>query len=260
MNYCSNEDVLVRPRACTHAAHLYTDSGSLCGALARYVGAGVERGEAAVVIAVEGHTREMVERLGEGGRDVGALLASGQLVCLDADAVLGRIMDGREPDARAFDEAVRRVVDGALGKFPGLCAYGELVNILWHQDNREAAHRLEEMWNGLIAERGFSLLCGYRADVFADDAGVDQICRTHSHLIPGTDGEGLERALRTAFRDVFRNGDAAALCESLAEQCRHPARMPAGQAALAVLREILPSAAEEVRMRAHAYYRGVRCW
>jgi hypothetical protein len=238
-------------------AFLYVDSESLCDALAEYVGSALDRGEAAVLIAIEPHFDGLRARLEADGRDSTVLCSDGQMICIDAATCLAEIMHGREPDYEAFHSVVGEIIAETRGRFPGLLAYGELVNLLWHQGNAEAADRLERWWNELIAQHGFSLLCGYRVDPFdeREQAGLCAICRTHTHLIPTADDDRFEEAVERAIKDVFPSGDERAVRDALGDRCALLTHMPRGQAALLALHEMMPLVAQDVRTRARYHYR-----
>jgi hypothetical protein len=58
-----------------------------------------------------------------------------------------------------------------------------MVDVLWKKGERDAAIRLEMLWNQLSHIEAFSLLCGYAMGDFYKDANVDDICRQHSHIV-----------------------------------------------------------------------------
>ena len=58
-----------------------------------------------------------------------------------------------------------------------------MVDILWRTEEREAAIRLEVLWNQLARTQAFSLLCGYAMGHFYKDAHVDDVCSHHTHVI-----------------------------------------------------------------------------
>ena len=250
------DDVLTKPRARDHTAHLYTDSESLLSALEQFVSAALDRGDAAVAIATQAHIDGLLGRLDRDNRDCRALRDRGQLVCINAEECLASIMDGCEPRHDVFQSVMTDMIEKAQRGFGRLCAYGELVNILWHQSNREAAHALEVWWNSLIGHYGFTLLCGYRMSSLDEGAqdSLETICRTHSHLIPALDSERFDRAVEAALQETIPNGQIAALRKDLASQFRRSTRMPSAQAALFALNDILPSLAKDVRMLARGYY------
>ena len=58
----------------------------------------------------------------------------------------------------------------------------------------------------MARRRSFSLLCGYRIDVFDRDAQLSvlpEICRSHSHVLPAGDPERLERAVDAALAETL---------------------------------------------------------
>jgi PAS domain S-box-containing protein len=59
-----------------------------------------------------------------------------------------------------------------------------MVDVLWQQGKREAAIRLEEMWNELQRHHEFSLLCAYAIDTLYKEHSIAEICRTHTHVMP----------------------------------------------------------------------------
>jgi hypothetical protein len=58
-----------------------------------------------------------------------------------------------------------------------------MVDVLWQQGQRDAAIRLEVLWNQLAQSQAFSLLCGYAIGNFYKDAGFKDICGHHSHIV-----------------------------------------------------------------------------
>jgi signal transduction histidine kinase len=134
--------------------------------------------------------------------DVEAARAAGSLTILDAQETLAKLMVGPMPDPDLF----RRVVGGVIewtttqGRREAKTrAYGEMVDLLWQGGNRQAALRLEEMWNELQSVYPFDLLCAYSMASFyrVPDAGaLCEICDTHSHVLGGA-GPGAGSAAPT---------------------------------------------------------------
>lgn len=252
--------LLKDPQPGDHFARLYQDPISLINALEVYIGTGLERGEAAIVLAVRHHREQLQRRLEQRGMNCQSLAASGQLAFLDAHAALEQIMHagpGR-PDRETFDALIRPAIRRGLSQFGRLRAYGELVNVLWQHADRPAAHTLEQWWNGLIDEYRFSLLCAYRANVFDNNHGMqaalEQVCQTHSHFIPVDDDDRLERAVDAALQTVVPDADVPKMRQGLQARHRRATRMPEAQATLLALDEILPPLAQDVRTLAREYY------
>jgi hypothetical protein len=64
-------------------------------------------------------------------------------------------------------------------------AYGEIVALLLHAGNTEAALDLERLWNGLQREVPFALFCAYPMTSVVDAGHVDtfrQICDLHTDV------------------------------------------------------------------------------
>src|SRR5687767_2245847 len=78
----------------SHAVHFYDDERPLYDAVIRYLGWGLETGEAAVVIATPAHRNEFERQLSMCALDVGAAKRRRQLILLDAQTTLDRFMDG----------------------------------------------------------------------------------------------------------------------------------------------------------------------
>jgi len=255
---CSGEDFLAAlpPRA--HAACLYADDQVLCERIAAYASQGLRRGEAVLLVATAAHLEQVCALLGGAGHDIVALAKSGQLLMLDADATLRRLLNNRlEPDHHSFCGVLEPLLDGAMRRFSGVRAYGELVNLLWERDRRPAARTLEQWWNAMIEHYGFRLLCGYRVNPLAGDEtdhSVSEICSTHSHLLQAADPARLEESVQAALQEVFHHADAGALMHSLANRCTEATDMAPAHAALLALQDLLPSAAHDVRLRARYHY------
>src|SRR5437870_10889858 len=63
-----------------------------------------------------------------------------------------------------------------------------MVALLWAAGKRDAAIRLEELWNDLAQTHAFSLRCAYpMADFHREEhsAAFRAICEQHSGVIPG---------------------------------------------------------------------------
>ncbi|QRN98379.1 MEDS domain-containing protein [Archangium violaceum] len=187
-----------------HTVQFYEDPTFLFDVVVRFVDAGFQAGEPAVIIATEAHRAGLVQRLKAKGFDVERAREDGRLVLLDARDTLARFMVGGLPDWSRF----RGVIGGVLDRShrnaggAGVRAYGEMVDLLWKERNPQAALLLEEQWNELGKEHPFSLLCGYEMGNFRtkDDAqAFHEVCSAHSHVIPAekySQAESLDARLR----------------------------------------------------------------
>jgi hypothetical protein len=132
-------------------------------------------------------------------------------------------------------------------QYPAVRAYGEMVDILWQRGDKAAALRLEEFWNEIARLQTFSLLCAYAIDPLHGDtyAGLESICRCHTHLIPARDYEELNAAVVEASCKVL-DPRLAQMLLTLAASHRPHTAMPLGQAALLWLRQNMPRTADRV--------------
>ncbi|HYG22561.1 MAG TPA: PAS domain S-box protein [Verrucomicrobiae bacterium] len=170
-----------------HFVQFYEDQEGLADSVAKFIGAGLGAGEAAVVIATPAHRKAIAGRLTSNGLDLAALEARGNYVALDAAGVMAKFLVNGAPDQARFKKVVGRLVQKAGKGRPGLRAFGEMVALLWADGNSPAAIRLEELWNDLGKEHVFSLFCAYPLDDFTktvDGDGLRKICEKHSHVLP----------------------------------------------------------------------------
>lgn len=110
-----------------------------------------------------------------------------QLIFLDAHKTLELFMRDGLPNGKLFKESMGQLLSKTSVQFPLIRTYGEMVNILWGQGNKEATILLENQWNHLQQTYNFSLLCGYLMSQFeneADSQAFSEVCGCHSHVHP----------------------------------------------------------------------------
>jgi hypothetical protein len=229
-------DVVRNPGPRDHFVQLYGELEPLAAAVGEYIGTGLARGEAAVVIATPEHRAAFLAKLNAGPG----------LRILDAEETLASFMVNGRPQWNAF----HRVVGGQIAQlrleYPAVRAYGEMVDVLWQRGSRDAAIRLERYWNELAKLQTFSLFCAYRMDPL--DAGVyggplECVCDAHTHLIPAPDSRRFDEAVSRAARKMLHAPLAQIL---LALAANHQPHMPAGQAMLFWLRQNMPRTADRI--------------
>jgi hypothetical protein len=220
-----------------HFVRLYEDSAPLADAVADYVREGLGKGEAAVIIATEAHRVAFAARLRAAAKDV---------VMLDAERTLERLMANGMPQWGAFREVIGGLIAKLRLRHPTVRAYGEMVDVLWQRGEREAAIRLEEYWNELGQLQTFSLLCAYRMnplDGALYGGPLESVCRAHSRLVPARDQQRIDDAVQEASRKVLDQPLAGIL---LSMAANHRGDLPAGQAALFWLKQNMPRTADKV--------------
>ena len=260
MTTTSWESQLRAPAPCDHFVQLYQDEAFLARAVFHFLGAGLAKSEAVVIIATPAHNALITDRLAAAGFDVPDLIARRQLVVLEAEQCLGQFMVDGLPDRVAFFTLVKSALDPirAAG-FATVRLYGEMVDLLWDH-NLAGTLELEALWGELVAEQGVSLLCAYQIDNFdrnSHQSILHRLCHCHSHVIPVEDYERFERAVTRAYADVFGTaGDGETLRTLLTADGAVTPQMPSGQRALLALRGVSPSLADSVLERARLHYDG----
>jgi CheY-like chemotaxis protein len=166
-----------------HGVYFYEDTPSLSHTVASFIGEGLVADQPAVLIATASHSAAILEQLAAIGVDAEGRIEQGELLMLDADEVLNRFMVDELPHAGRFEDTMNPIIDKAAGSLKrSVRAYGEMVDVLWRNDQEAAAVSLEILWNQLIARRECSLLCGYSLDAVGKGGGYNRICDQHSHV------------------------------------------------------------------------------
>ena len=247
-----------RPDTCPHLVQLYRDGDEIAGTVGEFLSEGLAAGEPAIAIATEEHLSLFADRLRDRGWNLMELQEQGMLHFADAEATLSSLLEDGVPSPERFEEIigdlVERASDGAGGA--PVRAYGEMVDVLWQRRDPEGAVALEELWNGLGTRLDFSLLCGYRIDIFDRTAQVTflpQVCRTHSRVLPGSDAGRIERAVDAALAETLGHPDAEKLYTLVAGQVREE-KVPPAQLALMWVSAHMPRTAEQVLAAARAHY------
>ena len=176
-----------------HLVQFYEDDASLASAVARFLGDGLRVGELVLAITTEAHQQALLQKLHADGIDAARARASGQLAFLDVHETLSKFMRGSEPDRELFESVVGGLIAKQLSAAGNarLRAYGEMVDVLWKQGERNAALRLEELWNDFQSRHPFALLCAYSmASFYKEPASLHAVGTAHTHAV----GEALDQA------------------------------------------------------------------
>jgi CheY-like chemotaxis protein len=187
-----------------HIVQFYESDDYLSSAVAGFLAGGLTAGQPGMVIATEEHRQAIHAHLQHGGFDVGRLRATGQLQFLDARETLSTFMNGRQLDAARVRAHLGTTFERQFsGRDTTVWAYGEMVDLLWQDQNVDAALELEELWNELGRVYPVSVLCSYalrRFDKRAHAGRFEDVCRVHTQVIPaesytqaaGKDGRARE--------------------------------------------------------------------
>lgn len=169
-----------------HAVSFYALDSEGIDAVARFVADGWDRDECVVVVATAQHRAAIADLLTLRGYDPGARTEQGRYLVLDAVETLQQIMlDGRVDPDRFMERAGQVIAEASSAGVP-IRAFGEMVSQLWQNGLVEAAIELELMWNLLLREHDFTLLCAYPTGAFEHAQLVDvrRVCELHTDLLP----------------------------------------------------------------------------
>jgi signal transduction histidine kinase/ActR/RegA family two-component response regulator len=180
----------------SHFVQLYEDDNFLVDIVARQIGDGLEAGDGAIVIASRTHRAAIGKRLRARGLDLDTMAEQRRFLSLDADETLTKLLVDDYPDAVRFETVIGGAIADANAASPRhyVRAFGEMVALLWADGKRDAALRLEALWNDLANRYRFSLLCGYPLNSFSgalDEQYLARVCAEHSEVIPAESYSGL---------------------------------------------------------------------
>lgn len=253
MAFRSWQQLVTTPESERHIVQLYRDRAFLVDAVARWAAPALRASGGVVLVGAPRNTDAILRRLAESGLDVDALRRAGRLAIVGAEDLLARFMVHGMPDPARFKEVAAEVIGRVQAACPGdhaeVRAWGEMVNLLWHDGNRAAAQRLEALWNEVIDAHGIRLLCSYAVDNLAPETHADalaHVCAGHSQLIPEPDFDALDRAVGLALVDVFGEEEAGLVRTLFSRKRRLPIGMPPAEAVLVALQETQPELGRRV--------------
>lgn len=149
-----------------HAVHFYEDEASLARLTADFLAEGFEAGSPGVVVATAQQTTALLQEMAGRSIDVGKLMQSRTLHLHDADEALATFMVNGQPDHGRFRYSMAQLIQGAArgGIHRLVRFFGQMIDLLWRRGQREAAIRLEVLWNQLA--RAESVVCAYTLGPF----------------------------------------------------------------------------------------------
>ena len=171
----------------SHEVVFYSADAGLLDDLTRFIGAALEAGNAAVVVATESHRNSLLLRLQAYGLDIAAAIEQGRYISLDASDALPTFMLRDAPDPVRFLKVLGNLISTAAkavkGKEARVAIFGEMCHLLWAQGNAEAAIQVEKLGNQLAKTYDVDILCGY--SLGSVQGGMDshifqRICAEHS--------------------------------------------------------------------------------
>jgi signal transduction histidine kinase len=224
-----------------HLVQFYESDEFLLDTLAAFLDEGLSGGDACLVVAKSGRREGLDARLRARGLDTEAACLGGRFVTLDAAETLSEFMVGDAPDPLRFEAVVGGLIGRVAGEGRRVRIFGEMVALLWAEGKRDAALRLEALWNDLQKSRPFLLFCAYPMGGFGGDphAGpLGHVCASHTRVIPAESYTARAGADERLLAIVELQRKAALLEAEVAERRE-------AEAALRRLKDDLEREAEE---------------
>jgi hypothetical protein len=243
-----------------HFVQFYkADEPSLNRNVAKFLWDGLLQGDGLLVLATSQRRESLTAQLGRLGADVALARRERQLAMLDGDETLARFMVNGQPDQKRFQDVIAEALQRARPRAAnaGVCAYGEMVGVLWEAGQTGAAIRLEECWNQLLQCGGIKLFCGYPIDIFAGDferSQVNGVLCAHTHVLPTGPNGDLSEAVNLAMDELL-----GARAEEMRSSMRTDISslglaMPQAENAILWLRSNVPDSAETILACAQSHY------
>jgi hypothetical protein len=230
--------LLDRPKRGEHFVQTYSEPGGLLSSLFKYVLQGLACGHGVVIIATP-QIRTQLTQL----ESLERARADGQLILLDAEQTLALFMRNTSPNWPLFEQAITPILSRLENRYGQVRAFGEMVNVLWHQKNEAAAINLEQMWNRLLSGRSVSLFCAYRMDTL--DPKLELVCREHTHLLPGQHDGLLVKELHAVCENQFGK-PLASIMREISLGAKVQSEVPPPHRFIIWLRRNMPKSADEV--------------
>jgi PAS domain S-box-containing protein len=170
-----------------HFVQFYESDDFLADSVAGFAAAAINSGDAAVMISTQAHRDGIRGRLESRQLDIDVAIADGRFIELDAEETLSKFMVDGLPDPLRFAQFIGPIITRLSKNGRRVCAFGEMVALLWAGGHQAAAIRLEALWNDLAKSHSFALFCAYPIRDFgreSDGKSFRDICTCHTRVIP----------------------------------------------------------------------------
>ena len=171
----------------SHEVQFFPDDESFLVGLAQVIKAGLEAGNAVIVIATESHRKSLLQTLQHHGGENVAAIAQGRYIALDVAETLSGFMVNRLPDPDRFFKIVTTIIEAGAKATQGdthrvtICA--ECAPTLWAQGNVDAAIQVERLADEVARIYSVGIFCGYVLTSSQNEQERlfrEQICNEHS--------------------------------------------------------------------------------
>lgn len=188
-----------------HIALFYRDDDLLARCVAWWASASLIRRGGAILIGRSDKLTRIRRELARVGVDIDAHVEAGRLVFEEAEDMLARFHGPAGPQREAF----RQALDATLAKVRAATAtgevraWGEMVDLLWEEGERDACCKLESLWGEVLVSRDLQLLCSYRLEPAPEAELLADRVRGHSRVLVEHDVRGLHREVGRLLAQVF---------------------------------------------------------
>jgi hypothetical protein len=165
-------------KRCRHEVEFYKDEERWMESVLAFVLVGLDLHETVIVIATPEHSEALQSALRVED------FQNERLLFFNPSVVASRFLTKDWPDKFRFIEVFNPILERAR-KTGRVRICTEMAAVLWAEGRKEAAMRLEELWNALDARDEFSLLCAYPQSRFLGEDGQQrqfEICTLHRHV------------------------------------------------------------------------------
>jgi len=166
--------------------HLYDDDGELVDSVSRMLASALRSGDAAVAVATPEHLTALRSAITSMGIDLDDPRIASRYHPLDASASMAAFMRGGEVDGARFATVIGDHISRAAADRRAVYVFGEMVALLWDDENVAGAIALEALWNELAERLPFALYCAYRHGAVAGAeqlASIKDICDHHGGVV-----------------------------------------------------------------------------
>lgn len=246
-----------------HAVQIYQDDVFFGDAVSHFTAHGLWKNESIIIVATKAHWENIAGRLSNKGFDVNELRRAGQLNLLDADETLPKFLVNNMPDGRTFKSIAHNTIEKARtnGRYANVRWWGEMVNVLYVGGNGRGSTRLEELFDEVAHEESIAIFCSFLMDKFdrkVYDGPLQNVCRTHAHLIPSENYSRHKECVNRALLEAFRGMESQLFRWLGTSKHWFGPEMPASQALLLWLIESKPQLADRVLSLANHYEKTLR--
>jgi DNA-binding NarL/FixJ family response regulator len=190
-NYLESTTTLSTQNLHHHEVGFYFDDQQFLVGVTRFIGPVLKAGNPAVVVASESHHSHLLPTLQAYGLPIDVAIEEGRYLPVDVVDALSSFManDVLNPSRflSTFGDLIRKASESVEWD-RRVAIFGEGVQVLWEQGNREAAIQIERLCNDLVKQYNIDILCGYSfynpQGVLHGDVILQQICAEHSAVYP----------------------------------------------------------------------------